>query len=236
MKFALVTTDADLAAAASRAKDFGFDALEVPAGDAPVAGLPVACVTVPTPIPFKPRDRAAYAEQLDRAITFAAQSNCRLVNPPGAPVHPGQSLGATAADVGRWLRPLADAAAARDVTLVVENALAFRKSQDLWTLLESVDHPAVAAAWDLANAAEAGESPAVSVPTLNSRIRYVRLRVDPVSNEHATRQLLTRLRGVGFTGHLAVQLPPELLGPAVEKLKAWTLVVPAKPKKPTLVK
>ena len=137
------------------------------------------------------------------------------------PVHPGQTAGGTAVEMAQWLLPIADYAAGRDVTLVVENALLFRRAKDLWMLLEAIGHPAVGAAWDLESAARAGELPAVSVPTLNSRIQHV--CVTWGQGEGAVEEFVRRLKGVGYGGYVTVGsgVGEEVLTEAAVKLKGW---------------
>ena len=160
--------------------------------------------------------------------------------------------------LAEWLLPLADYAADHEVSLVVENEFSFRFAQDLWRTLETLNHPAVGACWDVCNAAIAGERPAVSVPTLNSRIQYVYVtdaRLDPAGpiyrpigqGDIPIRNFLTRLQGVGYTGWVTLKWdkatlsnlagPEEVLPEAAKVLQEYVKVVhrsghPVKPVAP----
>jgi sugar phosphate isomerase/epimerase len=168
-------------------------------------------------MPRRVRDRVGSAAELRRGIEVAGQVGCGIVKLLDTPVHRGQSAGETAVEMGEWLLPLADLAAARGVTLVLENALYFRRAKDLWMLLESINHPAVGAAWDLRHGVEAGESPAVAVPTLNLRIRYA--RVAEVSGG-VVEEFVRRLRGVGYGGYVTVG-GGVLTEEGVARLRGW---------------
>ena len=71
------------------------------------------------------------------------------------------------------------------------------------------------------SAAQAGDSPAVAVPTLNSQIRYVLLQdakkdarrfvpCNLAEGELPLRKTTDRLRGIGFEGYLLVGISPVL--------------------------
>ncbi len=177
-------------------------------------------------MPTGRRARAAAADQLRKLIDTAAALRCARVRIQGARVHAGQSAASVAVEMATWLLPTADYAAERGVTILVQNALAFRKSRDLWTLLESINHPNVAACWDLAAAIAAGESPFVSVPTLNSRIQYALIAA---AADDTVENFLTRLRGIGYDGYIAVQSAQIL-----PKLREWTKPQAAKPAPKTI--
>lgn len=219
MKFALSTPTsptADLQALALRAKEIGYDGIELgtpPAGGAlRSADVEIACIASPLGMPRGRRARGAAAEELRGLIDAAGQLGCKRVRIPGAQVPAGESAGSVAVQMGNWLLPLADYAAERGVTILVQNAQSFRKSRDLWMLLESINHPNVAACWDLTAGVAAGEGPLVSVPTLNTRMQYVLVG----DADEAAERFLTRLRGIGYTGYVAVQVSD-----ALPKLREW---------------
>lgn len=123
-----------------------------------------------------------------------------------------------AVEIGRWLMPLAEFASERRVTILVQNARSFRNSRDLWTLLESISHPNVAACWDLTAGIAAGESPFVSVPTLNTRMQYTLVGAADDALEH----FITRLRGIGYAGYVTVQTTAAQLPQVLQKLHEWS--------------
>jgi sugar phosphate isomerase/epimerase len=181
----------------------------------------------------------ATADAMRRAIDLAARLRCPHVRVLDAAVRPGRAPAEAAIRLADRLVPVADHAAGAGVTLLVQNALAFRTAGSLWRVIEQAGHPALGVAWDPLSAEAAGEPPAVSVPTLNSRIRHVLLRdatldgggqgvrqgsgggpTAPARRVAALRRvgegdldlrtLVTRLRGVGFNGPVVVSYPPEL--------------------------
>jgi sugar phosphate isomerase/epimerase len=205
------------------AKEHGFDGVDLaslPADRAAsqAANIEIACIASGLEMPSGHRARAAATNELRTLIDVAADLGCRRIRIPGAHVGAGQSAGSVAVEMGQWLLPVADHASERGVTILVQNARSFRKSRDLWTLLDSVNHPNVAACWDLPAGIAAGESPFVSVPTLNTRIQYALVGAADDTLEH----FITRLRGIGYAGYVTVNTPPEQLGQTLQKLHEWT--------------
>jgi sugar phosphate isomerase/epimerase len=230
MKFACSTLAApnpELRALAGRAREMGYDGIELsmPVSAFDAAGLEIACIASAIEMSAGRRKRAAGSAELKALIETAASVNCRRVRILGARLAAGQNANSLAAEMGQWLLPAAHYAGERGVTILVQNALAFRKSRDLWMLLESIGHPNVAACWDLTAATQAGESPYVSVPTLNTRIQYAIVR----EGDAALENFLTRLRGIGYGGYVTVEGPLDRLGEALRKLRDWTKPQAGKP-------
>jgi sugar phosphate isomerase/epimerase len=237
MKFAFSTLadpSSDVQTLAARAKEYGFDGVDLLASlpaDLPAAratlqaaNVEIACIASDLAMPSGRRALASAASQLRTLVDTAAELACPRIRIPGAHVGAGQSAGSVAVEMGQWLLPVADHASERGVTIVVQNARSFRKSRDLWTLLESINHPNVAACWDLPAGIAAGESPFVSVPTLNTRIGYTLAGVADDALEH----FMTRLRGIGYAGYVTVQTPVEQLTQTLQKLQEWTKLPAAK--------
>jgi sugar phosphate isomerase/epimerase len=244
----------DPAQAPARARELSYDAFEIATDPSDPSALealsarwrssdiPVACLATALSMPARSRDRRAVADALRRATDVAADLGCRLVRILGPRVARGTSPAVAAVEMGHWLVPTADHAARRGVTIVIANAHSFATARPLWTLLETINHPNVAASWDLLTGFVAGQSPHVSVPTLNTRIRYARI-ADAAAvagmlqarnlgeGEAPVRDFLDRLRGVGYTGYLTyAPATADDLGPALVKLKDWTKPqIPDKP-------
>jgi len=127
--------------------------------------------------------------------------------------------------------------------IVIENALSFRFAKEMWGILDRLSHPSIAACWDVFNAALVGETPAVSVPTLNNRIQYTQVKdakLGPLGASYCklgegdvqVKNFLTRLRGIGYTGWVTLDWekawlpgiaePEEILPDTIAKLKEWT--------------
>jgi sugar phosphate isomerase/epimerase len=233
MKFAfsaLCCPGWDLATMASRAKQYGFDGVELIAeglGRDPAgvrdrfseAGVAIACLASAAAMSGNAGQDHALAEDVKRYIDLAAQVGCRLVKVRDTDARRGRNRATAAVELGEWLAALADHAAGQGVTLVVENALSFRTARELWMVLEQAGHPGVGACWSVFNAATAlpaGELPSTSVPVLNSRIHYVQVRdakLTPQGLAHCrlgegdvpVRLLLTRLRGIGYRGYVTLE-------------------------------
>jgi len=224
MRFAFatsITAAADLQSLVGRARECGYEGVQL-------SFLPnnvdfeVACLASSISMPVRRRSRAGAAAELVKWFNIAKQLNCHRVKIPGYLAPPGHPANAAAVEFARWLSPLGDQAADRGVTLVVENSNSFQKAKDVWTLLESVNHSNIAACWNLQNAIRAGESPFISVPTLNSRIQYL---VIGDCNAGDTEAFITRLRGIGYGGYVTVDAPDAMLADAIGKLRDWTKAV-----------
>lgn len=165
----------------------------------------------------------------------------------------GRTSIVAASMLAEWLAPLADDAAGSGVMILVENAHSLRVARQIWAVLEHLNHPGVAAAWDLLSAALAGERPSVSIPTLNSRLGQLIVRDAKITESAGAlapvgegdvqiRNALARLRGVGYRGWVSVDWPmavkadlasaESILPNALKLMKEWIKPPepPAKPK------
>jgi sugar phosphate isomerase/epimerase len=168
MKFAFSTISCpqwDFPTLVAKAKEYGYDGVEIRGflnentltaanvfvGD-PAAvrdtfakgGIAVACLS--SSIAFtgdKAKDQQQ-AGDLRRYIDTARALNCPLVRIQDIKTRSGVTALESVPRWAAWLSPLVDYAAERQVTLLVENCLSFRRSHDLWTLLETLNHPATA--------------------------------------------------------------------------------------------
>ena len=206
------------------------------------SGVEIACLTSSVLMSGKRKEHKRQAAYLREYIDTAARLKCRLVKVFDTEVRPGQSRAGAGVALGDWLLPHADYAASQDVTIVIENALSFRSAKEMWTILDRLQHPAVACCWDVFNAALIGESPYFSVPTLNSKIQYTQVKDAKLGALGATycklgegdvpvQKFLTRLRGVGYRGYVTVEWekawlpalaePEEILPDSIAKLRQW---------------
>jgi sugar phosphate isomerase/epimerase len=216
-------------------------------------GLEIACLASSIAMTFdKKRDRML-ADDCRRFIDAAAAVGCPLVKIFDTQVLPGTlvvptrlgnySRSAAAVRFGDWIMPLGDYAADRGVMLVVEGALSFRSAKEMWIILDRLSHPSIACCWDVFNAALIGESPYVSVPTLNSRIQYAQVKDAKLGPLGATycklgdgdipvEKFLTRLMGIGYNGWVTFEWekawlpniaePEDVLPDAIRKMRFWT--------------
>jgi sugar phosphate isomerase/epimerase len=266
MKFAFSTVACptwDFEMVASKAREYGYDGVEIrgflnesiltssnvfltdPAKVQRIfagAGVEIACLASSISMKGKRRVDAQAAEDVRKYVDVAQAIGCPLVKLFDTQLRPGQDRAGAAVAMAQWLLPLGDYAAEHGVTLVIENMLSFRNSKEMWMMLETISHPAVAACWDIFNAALVGESPFLSVPTLNSRIQYTQVKDAKLSSLGATlcplgegdvpvEKFLIRLRGIGYAGYVTfewekawlpnIAAPEEALPAAVKKLKEW---------------
>ena len=149
-------------------------------------GIQIACLASSISMSGQKKRDATSAADLRRFIDTAAALGCGLVKIFDSEVKPGsffapsrmgnQSRGTQSNNFGDWLLPLGDYAAEHSVCIVVENALSFRSSKEMWAILDRLNHPSIACCWDVFNAAQIGESPYLSVPTLNYKIQYTQVK------------------------------------------------------------
>lgn len=74
------------------------------------------------------------------------------------------------------LAPVADRALELGVSVAIEPHDDFTRSETLIPILTELDHPSVGVIWELGNAWQAGEDPAVGGPALYPWIRYVQVK------------------------------------------------------------
>lgn len=263
MKFAFSTAACptwDLPAVVARAAAWGYHGVELcgraddpgPARADPWAADPdlvrqafaaasveIVCLSTSVAMTGHPARDAERALELRGHLDVAGRLGCPLVRVADVAIRKGQNRDAVAVALGDWLLPLGDYAAAGGVTLAIDNAAGFRLSRPMWGLLDRISHPAIACCWDVCSAAQAGEGPAVSVPTLNSKIACARARDARLTPGGAAycalgagdvdvRDLLTRLRGIGYGGYVSVGWerawgvdPEAALPDALAKLRRW---------------
>jgi len=266
MKFAFSTVSCpkwDFETILARAKEYGYDGVEIrgflnetlltasnvfltdPAkirNEFAVAGIEIACLASSIAFSGKKKVDAKLASDLKTYIDTAAAIGTPLVKVFDTQVKAGHTRGSAGVAMGDWLVPIADYAADKDITIVIENALSFRQSKEMWSILDRLQHPAIACCWDVFNAALIGESPYISVPTLNSKIAYCQIKDAKFGALGASYcklgegdvdgpTFITRLRGIGYEGYVTVEWekawlpglaePEEILPDAVKKLKEW---------------
>ncbi len=206
------------------------------------AGIELVCLSTSVSL----HSRAVGEGHRDSALTveamqWAAELGCAFVRVFVNRIDPGESRQSVMGRVAERLGPLAEKAADLNVQLLLENSGSFATAKPWWWLLNLIDSPMLGLSWNLANAAAAGEGPAVSLPMLNSRIRLVKVKDAQIGEgsgfvplgegsveiEHSVRRLL----GIGYAGYLSVEwdrlwlpsLTPaqEYLPDAARRLRGW---------------
>lgn len=217
------------------------------------AGIEIACLSSSIASTGNKKTDRTLTDDGKRFIDTAAALGCPLVKVFDRMVEPGSLLNpagwgfrtrsGAGVELGEWLLPLGDYAAERNVMIVVENALSFRSSKEMWLILDRLSHPSIACCWDIFNAAMIGEPPSVSVPFLNSRIAYVQVKdakLGPLGasfcklgeGDVQVQKMLIRLQGIGYSGYVTMEWekawlpniaePEEILPDSIAKLKDWT--------------
>jgi sugar phosphate isomerase/epimerase len=267
MKFAFTTTSCptwDFETIIGRAKDYGYDGVEIRGflneplltaanvfltdpqkvrGLFQSGNIEIACLSSSIAMTQNRKRDAQLAEDLKIYIDTAQALGCPLVKVFDTEVKPGQNRATAGVALGDWLLPMADYACQHNVCLLVENALSFRSSKELWSIMDRLSHPGLGVCWDVFNAALIGESPYVSVPTLNSRIAYTQVKDAKLGaiganycklgeGDIPVQKFMKRLMGIGYAGYVTMEWekawlpglaePEEVLPDAIKKLKEWT--------------
>ena len=237
----------------ARFKEAGFESVEfsldAATGVKPAlatAGLTAACIDtdVALHLPNR-REWDSARETLLRAIEAAAAIGAPVVRVFGYEVPKGEGLSSCMGRIGARLAPLGEIAAKAGVSIAIQNAGSFVHARDIWQLLETIAHPRIGVCLDAGASAAVGESSALAVPTLNTRIVHVHMwdhkdgKPAPLGQGSAGNKVLVeRLRGIGYGGaiSLARQTDAQLanveyLKASVILLKTWLgLITPEPPK------
>ena len=237
MKFAFSSVCAptwDFPTLVARAKEYGYDGIEIRALTDRSAGNPflsdpdkirsvfdhsgieICCLASSIAMTQNKKKDAEAADELRLYVDTAQKLGCPIVKIFDTQVKPGRSRASTGVLLGDWLMPLADYAADHDIVIGVENALSFRNAKEMWSIVDRVNHPSLGVAWDLMNAAMVGEFAAYSVPTLNSKIVYTQVKDAKLGalgitycklgeGDAQVRNFMRRLRGVGYDGYVTLE-------------------------------
>jgi len=146
----------------------------------------------------------------------------------------------TLARIVEGLKPLADYAAQRGVTLLIENNGDFVDSVSMWFIVDAVASPGLRCCWNPLNALAKRERPTVSIPRLSARIGMVRLcdgnfenggfsgYALPGEGNVEMARLVQLLKGVGYQGYLCLDWPKlwqPTLAEADQVLRATTAFI-----------
>ncbi len=192
------------------------------------AGVELMCLS--TSAAFHMRDPRQVAENQAEAreyIELAARLECPFVRVFGAeiPRLAFKWLGyerreTVLARIARALRELAPFAAARRVSILIENSGDFVDSAAMWYLVEAVDSPAVRCCWNPLNARTRNERPTTSIPRLGRRIGLVHIcdaklddsgafesHVLPGEGGVEIQRVVQLLKGIAYRGYLCFDWP-----------------------------
>lgn len=206
------------------------------------AGVEPMCLSTSIALNHKSTsDGRAALEAASHAIRTAADIGCPAVRVFGYDLRPGDGRQAALQRIADSARTLGDIGGELGVQVLLENGGSFNKAKEWWWVLNIVDHPMVGMAWNAANAASVGETVAVSVPVLNSRIRLAKVKDVKIGDGSGfvplgegtvgIKSFVQRLLGLGFQDYVSVEwdrawlpsLAPaeEYLPDAQKRLRGW---------------
>ncbi|HWB52535.1 MAG TPA: TIM barrel protein [Tepidisphaeraceae bacterium] len=209
MKFALSNSaivDCDFRSLVRRSSELGFNGVELSnqlassLGPSDVrsiladASQHLACVCSSARFRGNALADNEAAAQVRDCLELAGHLGCHTVKLGDAEPNHRESVMTTISRLANWLAPLADLAGDRGMTILIENGVTLSTARPLWFLAEQLNHSAVGICWNIQRSHSAGENPAVTVPTLNHRIRCVK------TTQPDIREPLLRLKGIGYTG------------------------------------
>lgn len=206
------------------------------------ASLEISCLATSVALHFRSKSEAGQAmESAKSFVDMAARLNCPRIRTFGYKIFPGEVPAAAVKRLAERYVELAEYAEESGVEIVIENAGSFARSRELWNLTNYTEHPLVGVCWNVAYAATVGERPGLSVTTLNSRIRYAKVK-DTIVGEGTgycalgegsveVERFVELLRGIGYEGWLCFEWdklwlpslaePQEALPKARETLSEW---------------
>ncbi|MBL1216367.1 MAG: sugar phosphate isomerase/epimerase [Planctomycetes bacterium] len=206
------------------------------------AGVPIACLATSLSMHYRKPAEIEQAIRTGRSyIDLAVRLGCPRIRTFGYHIYPGEQRHTGVQRVATQYSTLMAYAEEHEIEVVVENAGSFSRAKELWQLSRFVEHPMFGICWNVANAASVGEGPGISVTTLNSRIRYAKLK-DLIVGEGAgfvplgegtveLERFVELMRGIGFDGWFCVEwdkawLPAladadEVLPVAIKLIREW---------------
>lgn len=206
------------------------------------ASIRISCLATSVALHYRSRSEGERAMAGARSsVDMAAALGCERIRTFGYMIYPGEVPAAAIRRLAARYTRLAEYAEESGVEIVIENAGSFARSRELWTLTNATRHPLVGVCWNAAYAATVGERPGLSVTTLNSRIRYAKLK-DTVVGEGTgycplgegtveVERFVELMRGIGYTGWFcfewdklwlpALAEPEEALPKARATLSEW---------------
>jgi len=169
------------------------------------------------------RDKAEVARQKGVILDFielASKLGCTFVRLVAGEVQKRDTANKAFHRLVEGIKPLADGAAQRGVTLLVENGGDFRDSWSMWQLVDTVDHPAVRLCWNQVTAMTVLEAASTSIPRLGTKMALLHIadaRFDErgVLLEHTplgdgdvnVKKQIDLLKGIGYRGYLMYEWP-----------------------------
>ncbi len=185
------------------------------------AGVKLVCLESGNCFHWKEKKKLAeHKAQTREFIELASALECPFVRVYGDEIPRYDVRESTLVRVAEALSELAPFASSRNVTLLLENHGDFTGSRDLWFTLDTVNHPAVQAAWHPCHALAVGERHSLSVPRLGTKIALVHVVDGKFSDDGALEsyalpgegsvdfeRFIDILRGIAYRGYLMFHWP-----------------------------
>lgn len=188
----------DLATIIAKAKEYGYDGVElrgllgamdltiVPEVAADpgatrarfaAAGVELVCIGASAAFDSTdPKVVAAHRLNVAEYIELAGQLGCPFVRVFIGEIPRGDNRYNTLMRVAATLQSLAPTAAKHRVTVLVENSVGdFGSSRDVWYVVDYAAHPAIRCCWNAFNAVTQRERPTTSIPRLGNKIGLVHI-------------------------------------------------------------
>jgi sugar phosphate isomerase/epimerase len=250
----------DLETLIDRAADWGFDGVELrgirgelhlPAalglsrpdrvqGLFSARGVELVCLGSSVSLTFESRHELARQKALlTEYFELAHRLGCPFVRLFAGEAQKGHGLTKALVRAAGALNHLADSAARLGVTMLVENGGDYPGSQDMWYLMDAVNHPNVRCCWNQCHALAIGERPTFSLPRLGSKLGLVHvcdatfdeqgvlLEYKSPGEGHAEiAKQIEILRGIIYRGYLVFEWP-KLWDPSLPNAESVLPVVAA---------
>lgn len=200
----------------------------------------VELVCLGSSVTLDSRDPRKVAEQkgiLGEYLELAAQLGCPYVRMFAGEIQKWDNQRAAQARIAEALISLIPLATSHGVTVLVENGGDLARSEELWFLIDAVNHPAVKGCWNVCHGRTVLERPTVSFPRLGTKVALVHLsdaQFDPTGvlleykplgqgNAEVTRAIEI-LRGLAYQKYIMFEWPkrwmPQLPEPAAALAEA----------------
>lgn len=173
----------------------------------------------------QPRVRAQQKSEITEFVELAAKLRCPYVRIFVGEVQRRDNHRAALARIAHALEALVPVAAQHGVTILVENGSDFPGSDDMWFLMDAVDHPAIKVCWNQCHAKTVRERPTNSLPRLGCKIGLVHvcdasfdpqgtlLDYKPLGEGDAeVERQIELLRGLVYDGYLIFEWPKMWIG------------------------
>lgn len=194
-------------------------------------GVELVCLASSASFGSKNRDELGrQKESVIEYLETAGRLGCPFVRAFAGEIQTLDNRRVALSRIGDTLASLSAIAAKHGVTLLIENGGDFSGSEDLWFLVDFVDHPSVQCCWNQSLALCRGERATTSMPRLGGKIGVahlcdavydetgVLLKHTPLGEGQAEIAMqISLLRGMAYDGYLIFDWPklwlPDLTSP-----------------------